>query len=130
MKHIALSRARSAFAVASLVAITSGCSPLSMQQAPVEPQRVSPPAMRLDSAGLNALISSQSGLCTGKDGVVATCSTGPRPRWDVDQIKVPALVDTTQLPATDRPDYVICRINYKEQPPKWDCAEIYKGTPR
>lgn len=130
MTYTALSRARLALAVASLVAITWGCSPLPMQQAPAEPQRVSPPAMRLDSAGLNALISSQSGLCTGKDGVVAACSTGPRPRWDVDQIKVPALVDTTQLQATDRPDYVICRIDYQQQPPKWDCAEIYKGTPR
>ena len=130
MKYIALSRVRLAFAVASLVTITWGCSPLSMQQAPVEPQRVSPPAMRLDSARLNALISSRSGLCTGKDGVVAACSIGPRPRWDVDQIMVAALVDTTQLQATDRPDYVICRIDYKQQPPKWNCAEIYTGTPR
>jgi hypothetical protein len=97
--------------------------------APV-PQIATPPLVRLDADRLNELLGSQGGLCTGKDGTISACAIGPRPKWDIDQIKVPALVDLSQLQAGDRPEYVICRINYKPQPPKWECAEVYKGTPR
>ena len=130
MKHTALPRAFLACFAAALVALVSACSPLQVNQAGAAPQLASPPVVRLDSARLNELLGGQGGLCTGKDGTVSACAIGPRPKWEVDQIKVPALVDMSQLQAGDRPDYVICRINYKPQPPKWECAEVYKGTPR
>jgi hypothetical protein len=131
MKHTTQLRTRLTFIAATgLLVITAGCSSLPSNMASHAPQLEHQPAVRLDPARVNELIGSQGGLCSGKDGLVAVCASGPRPKWDIDQIKVQALVDLSQLQPGDRPDYVICRINYKQQPPKWECAEIYKGIPR
>ncbi len=96
----------------------------------VKPLPGTPTGLRLDGPRLNALIDAKTGLCTGQGGDVSACNPRPQPKWDLDKLKVPARVDLSTLKPQDRPDWVVCRVNHQEKPPRWECAEIYTALPR
>jgi len=69
-------------------------------------------------------------LCTGLGGELSACTPRPRPKFDIGSLNAKPIVDLDVLPPAERPEWVLCRLNYREKPPAWTCAEVYTSLPR
>lgn len=79
------------------------------------------------AAGMNG---PQGALCTGHTGVAAACVPRPQVNFNLRELGLKPLRDVNVLPPSDQPRWVLCRLDYREKPPRWECAEIFDRLPR
>jgi hypothetical protein len=110
------------------VCLLAGCS--DHPSIPLDPPKPAAGSFSVSPAAFGTAAGGPGGLCTGLGGDLSACTPRPRPKFDIGNLGAKPIVDLDVLPAAERPEWVLCRLDYREKPPLWTCAEVYTSLPR
>jgi hypothetical protein len=97
---------------------------------PVVPAKPAPGGFSVSPAAFTQQPGGPGALCTGLGGEIGACAPRPRPKFDTGALVGKPIVDLGAVPLAERPDWVLCRLDHRDVPPLWTCAEIYTRLPR
>jgi hypothetical protein len=83
----------------------------------------------LNPATLDRVLADGGALCVGLGGNAAACTPRPGIKYELDTLTVRPRVDLGALKPAERPTYVVCKLDYRQNPPSWRCTEVYTGQP-
>lgn len=85
--------------------------------------------LRIGTATLDRVLAEGGALCVGMGGNAAACTPRPGIKYELDKLAPRPLVDLGSLKPAERPAFVVCRLDYRQNPPTWRCTEVYAGQP-